>query len=76
MACLSSCPTGTYMSSNGMCMSCDEQCGSGGCYGPTNEDCNDCANNEAQSVNATMCVAACPFAQNFDVDANGCILSK
>ena len=77
MACLESCPNGMYnMSSNGMCLDCHEQCGSGGCVGPTNEDCNGCADTEVQSGNTTMCVAACPFAQNFDIDANGCKLSK
>ena len=76
MTCLSSCPVGMYISSSGTCMDCDEQCGLGGCYGPTNGDCNECANNEVQSENATMCVAACPFAQTFDIDANSCKLSK
>lgn len=77
MTCLSSCPVGMYMSSVGTCMGCNEQCGSGGCYGPTSGDCNGCANNEVQSEeNATMCVAACPFAQNFDIGANSCKLSK
>ena len=74
--CLSSCPNSMYMSSTGMCMDCHEQCGSGGCFGPTNGDCNGCANNQVQSGNATMCVAACQFAQNFEIDTNSCKLSK
>ena len=75
MVCVSSCPNGMYQSSTGMCVNCHEQC-SGGCSGPTNQDCNVCASNSVLSDNVTLCVSDCPFAHNFDVDANDCVLSK
>ena len=75
--CLGSCPTGMYQSSSGTCMDCHEQCSvSGGCNGPTNRDCSGCKGNSVTSVNSTECVADCPFAHNFDTDANNCVLSK
>lgn len=76
-ACLVSCPTGMYQSSNGACMNCHNLCSADGCSGPTESDCNGCTGNSVTvSANVTRCVEDCPFAHDFDADRGSCALSK
>ena len=76
VTCLSACPDGMYMSPSGMCQTCHELC-SGGCYGPSDGECNSCKGNSVMaSENTTRCVMDCPFAQNYNIDSDSCVLSK
>ena len=76
VVCLQSCPNNTYKASNGSCVMCHNLC-SGGCSGPTNQDCSSCTDITV-SVSETIeeCRRSCSSGMEYNGVSDSCELSS